>query len=127
MPAEMGGGGLAGDELGLLFHAQGRYARHELLGVRMKRLPVKSVSVAMFHQLSGVHAEYLIRQFAGRSDIMCDKNKIEVRLPLDVLEGIHNIGLSQNIERRSGLVEYDQQGIGYQGHGNDCPLAHAPR
>src|SRR5271169_6132812 len=89
----------------------------------MRRDLGKLLGRASLHDLSGVHDQDLVREVAGRGDVVGDIEHREAEAPAEVVEQVQHLQADRDVEHRHWLVGEQHARAGGQRTGEGDPLA----
>ena len=125
LAAALGARGGGGVEEALAAHQGDRGDEVARIGV-LRRLE-DLADVAVFDQDSVLEDGQLVHALRHQPHVMADQDQARTDLGLDVLEGLHDVPLGDDVERAGGLVGDDEVGREGHAHGDADPLLHAAR
>jgi hypothetical protein len=106
---------------------EGREARHQRLGVRVKWRIIEIACRSLFDDAAGVHDRNTIGTFHEEREVVSDEDDPETKLVAQVVNGLENRSLDHDVECGGRLVEDEEFRAQYEGEGNDRALAHPAR
>ena len=82
---------------------------------------------ALLDQLAGVEHADAVAHLGDHRQVVADEQQRGVELVAQAPDQIEHLGLDGGVQRRGGLVEDQQRGLGGQRHGDHDALEHAAR
>ena len=95
----------------------------ERLRVRVRRVVVDLILVALLDDFAEIHHGDAIAEMAHHRQVVSDEQVGNAELVLDVFEEIHHLCLHRDVQCRDRLVGDDDAGIDRKGSRNTNPLA----
>jgi hypothetical protein len=104
-----------------------RHCREERLSIRMKGFLVDGEDVPLLDHPPRIHDRDTITQMRNHTEIVGDKHDGRPAVDSQLIQELENLRLSGDVQCRSRLVSYKQDGLEQERHCDHDPLAHATR
>ena len=80
---------------------------------------------AAFDHQAGIHHDNFVAEIGNHADVVGDQHDGQFQSLLQGAQGVEDLALDDDVERRHRLVGQEQAGLERQRHGDRCALAHA--
>ena len=84
---------------------------HQAEGVRMRRMVIHIVDLAIFHDLAGVHHDDPVAHFGDHAEVVRDEDQAHAGVLLKLVQKLHDLCLHRDVERRRRLVGNQHVGV----------------